>query len=93
MLFEIRDITFCNLLISWNKVFNAYSHIILIVPVSARFFNQMSYYDGLYLCSMFHFFEDIAGFDKSTKAQSYSIILYVTYCNLLLHTEKAHHFW
>lgn len=84
MLFKIRYIKFCKSLISWNKVFKAYSHIILIV---VRFFNQNFYYDASFLCFIFLTVEDFAGFVKNKKKHSYSIVLYVTFCHLLLHSK------
>ena len=65
---------FFNLVISWNTVFNAYSHIITSVPVSVRFFNQKFYY-VFFLRSILLTVEDFAGFVKNTKTHSYLNIL------------------
>ena len=77
---------FFNLAISWNTVFNAYSHIITSVPVSVRFFNQKFYY-VFFLCSILLTVEDFAGFVKNTKTHSYLNILQGTFLHLFFHAE------
>lgn len=65
-------------------MFKAYSDIILIV---VRFFNQNFYYDASFLWFIFLTVEDFAGFVKNKKKLNYSIVLYVTFCYLLLHLK------